>query len=323
MDIDTPTDVEFQIEGQQKPILCRRWRTKDLDDKDTVPSEVRLLFTHGAGGGLGADAIVNFANGFCSQADHKSDFVCFKGAMNLKARVTAFGHVISHFATRGPVESTQNVLGTVNIGGRSMGARAAVMVGTSLLKDDQTNNVNLVLCSYPLVSEKGESREQILLELPEDVHVLFIIGDRDQMCPLARLNEVREKMKCHQRLLIVRDADHGMSVKGGRIPTQELGRKAGALARTWVSEVARGAGVSLPDRSTALWVSEAEETVVEPARGRSDEKGESKGKQNISKALQDDQDQPGAKRRKKGSSPVKATPEVNMSGPRRSTRRKG
>jgi pimeloyl-ACP methyl ester carboxylesterase len=118
-----------------------------------------------------------------------------------------------------------------------MGARAAVLAASEHLA--QTNdqgvdlNVQLVLVSYPLQGPKDDLRDQILLDLPKTASVLFIIGDRDAMCPLDLLNETRSRMRAKSQLAVVRGADHGMHVKPARM-TKGVGEETGRLAAKWV-----------------------------------------------------------------------------------------
>lgn len=114
-----------------------------------------------------------------------------------------------------------------------MGARAAVLAGTEILASDAgRRELSLVLVSYPLRGPKG-IRDQILLDLPESVRVLFIIGERDAMCPLGLLEETRKKMAAKSRLVVVRGADHGMHVRPV-VEEKRLGEEAGRLAASWV-----------------------------------------------------------------------------------------
>lgn len=106
-----------------------------------------------------------------------------------------------------------------------MGARAAVLAATE-------NATHLVLVSYPLHTAK-ETRDQVLLDLPVSVKVLFVSGDRDEMCNLERLEEVREKMKCKTWRVVVQNADHGMKVKP-KAGTQEIGRMTGDVVAMWL-----------------------------------------------------------------------------------------
>lgn len=117
-----------------------------------------------------------------------------------------------------------------------MGARAAVAAATEMVtaeKKESTATIRLVLISYPLQGPK-DVRDQILLDLPEGMEVLFIAGDRDAMCPLELLEEVRGKMGAKSRLIVVKGADHGMNVKPVS-RTKEMGEETGKVAARWLS----------------------------------------------------------------------------------------
>lgn len=182
---------------------------------DLAHVDAALVFTHGAGGTLQSDAIANFTHGFASHS-RQSSILCFQGNMNLKSRVKMFNEVIA---------SNLNFKSPRCLGGRSMGARAAVMAATE-------NTTHLILVSYPLHTDK-EIRDQVLLGLPASIKVIFVSGDRDEMCDLKRLEEVREKMNCKTWKVVVQDADHGMNVKP-KAGTQEVGRKTGDVVAMWL-----------------------------------------------------------------------------------------
>lgn len=203
----------LQILFPPKPPINCIYTTKNAGH--LAHTEAALVFTHGAGGTLQSDAIANFTHGFASHSP-QSSILCFQGNMNLKSRVNMFREVIA---------SDLNVKSPRCLGGRSMGARAAVMAATE-------NTTHLVLVSYPLHTAK-ETRDQLLLDLPASIKVIFLSGDRDNMCDLERLEEVREKMICQTWRVVVQDADHGMNVKP-KAGTQEVGRKIGDIAAMWL-----------------------------------------------------------------------------------------
>ncbi|KAK5680670.1 hypothetical protein LTS10_007603 [Elasticomyces elasticus] len=196
--------------------------TVPYNDK-TIPCERRgegivpaLIWTHGAGGGLAAPATSQFADGF---SEH-SPIVSFQGSMNLPSRTKMFHTVMEH----------QDF--DLALGGRSMGARAATIAAVE--QDRKTKA--LVPVSFPLTGgKKGESREQILLDLPDTIDVLFISGDRDSMCDLEQLREVIERMKAKCWLVTVKGADHGMSWSpAGTVATMR--EKTGAIAAEWLQK---------------------------------------------------------------------------------------
>jgi len=134
--------------------------------------------------------------------------------MNLSSRVKSFSSVM------------EDVGFGKALGGRSMGARAAVMAAT-----EETEK--LVLVSYPLVSAKGDVRDEILVGVGEGVDVLFVVGGRDAMCPRSGLREVRARMKARSWVVVVEGADHGMGVKP-KAATEEMVRETGRVAAEWL-----------------------------------------------------------------------------------------
>ena len=203
-----------------------------------------LIFTHGARGTLQSEAIANFIHGFVSLASRPKIF-CFQGNMNLKSRVNMFAAVVE---SRGARHGHGVKASLISLGGRSMGARAAVMAATK-------ETTHLVLVSYPLHTDK-EVRDQILLDLPESVKAIFVSGDHDNMCDLDRLEVVRRNMKCKTWRVVVQDADHGMNVKP-KAGTQDVGRKTGEIVADWLDncdEELREGRISWdPEAEIAQW----------------------------------------------------------------------
>lgn len=202
----------LEIPSSPKAIACiltcpeDRCTSKENPTKQASPS---LIFTHGAGGTLASEAIATFSLGFGVQLP----ILCFQGTMNLKSRVKMFNAVIEH-------QTFSDCLG-----GRSMGARAAVMAASASTR-------HLVLVSYPLHTNK-EVRDQILADLAPEIKVVFVSGDRDSMCDLQRLEEVRRRMRCKTWRIVVEGADHGMSVKP-KAATEDIIKKSGEVVAAWI-----------------------------------------------------------------------------------------
>ncbi|KIX99429.1 uncharacterized protein Z520_05005 [Fonsecaea multimorphosa CBS 102226] len=207
-----------------------------------APHSTSLIFTHGAGGDLSAAAMVNFSQGFAATG---LGVVMFQGNMNVQARAGLFGLVKEYERENGSLAGTDDDTGTkrkmtearensVAYGGRSMGARAAVIASHI-----DPSVKALVLASYPLISPAGDIRDKILLDISADVDVLFISGDNDSMCPLARLQTVRDKMRARTWRVVVKGADHGMNIRGGKKlkdGTERLGKECGRVAARWLRE---------------------------------------------------------------------------------------
>ncbi|KAL9585128.1 MAG: hypothetical protein Q9203_004386 [Teloschistes exilis] len=207
----------FEIDYPKKPIKCilTHKDPRSTEQENTQPS---FLFTHGAGGTLQSDAIVNFVDGFTSSSNQS--ILCFQGNMNLQSRVKMFKAVHDH---HGKDEDAPRCLG-----GRSMGARAAITASAH-----NTNTSHLVLISYPLHTDKGDVRDAILLDIPAEVQVLFVSGDRDAMCEIERLDAARERMKGTTYRVVVSGADHGMNVKP-KMGTRGVGVKVGEVVAEWL-----------------------------------------------------------------------------------------
>ena len=176
-----------------------------------------LIFTHGAGGGLSNQATSLFADGFSDILP----LVSFEGNMNLQGRVNSFQAVIEH-------ENAHSVA----LGGRSMGARAAVLAA----QNSENSTKAVILASYPMFgAQKGDSREGILLDLPENVDVLFISGSNDSMCEMEHLRTVTQKMRANSWILEVKEADHGMSLKQ-KAGVEPIRKNMGRLAAQWLQD---------------------------------------------------------------------------------------
>lgn len=223
---DTDQITHFKIPFSEKQIICQRHRNPNSKAKTKDNNRPSLVFTHGAGGGIENPATKDFVTGFASAAN--DDAICFQGTMNLSNRTKTFHAVLED---QGRARA---------LGGRSMGSRAAVVAATECNEDVRPEAV--VLVSYPLTSEKGgktrkdggeDPRKQILLDLPEAVDVLFVIGSADNMCDLADLREVRGRMKARSWVMEVKSADHGMSLKP-KAAVQGVRLRSGAVAAEWL-----------------------------------------------------------------------------------------
>ncbi|KAF2680238.1 hypothetical protein K458DRAFT_373988 [Lentithecium fluviatile CBS 122367] len=215
-----PTTLTISHVSVKNPLTCHHY----TPDSKNPPDAPTLIFTHGAGGTLSAPAVVNFCNGYSKGAP----ILAFQGSINLKARVKGFHACISHLETTNLKEKT------LVLGGRSMGARTAVIAATEVLSSSSPpSDLKLMLVSYPLKGPKDDIRDQILLDLPSTIHILFVIGDKDVMCPLDMLNATRKKMAAESQLVVVKGADHGMHVKG-KDKEQRVGEESGSRALGWV-----------------------------------------------------------------------------------------
>lgn len=223
--------LEYEVDYPKKPIKCVITSNRTEPPDAPVPD---LIFTHGAGGTLNSDATANFVEGFASS---ESSILCFQGNMNLQSRIKMFKAVIENASEEAPITC---------VGGRSMGARAAIMAAP-------TGISHYVLVSYPLHTEK-DVRDEILLDLPQSAKVIFVSGKNDDMCEIERLDTVREKMQCQTWRVVVEGADHGMVVKP-KAGTKPVGLKTGEVVAEWL----RGEGLGDGHEGKISWSEESEQ----------------------------------------------------------------
>lgn len=233
--------VDLEIDTSAKAIHCRYFGPHDeevANDEVKNLESPRLIFTHGAGGTLTSPGIANFASGFGSRLP----ILCFQGNMNLNSRVSLFASVIRD-------QSFDSA-----VGGRSMGARAAIMAATPDTK-------YLVLVSYPLQGGK-RLRDQILKDIDASKEVLFVIGDNDKMCNLAKLEQVRQKMACKSWRIVVEGADHGMDIRPKQA-TENVGIQIGETVARWIEshdDQAREARIFCDEDGKAEWTGWSSQT---------------------------------------------------------------
>ena len=91
--------------------------------------------------------------------------------------------------------------------GKSMGGRIGCHLAVKL-----TDKPSALVClGYPLVGQRGDVRDAVLLEL--ETPVLFVQGTRDPLCPLDRLEPVRKRMTAPHALHVVEGGDHSLNVR--------------------------------------------------------------------------------------------------------------
>jgi predicted alpha/beta-hydrolase family hydrolase len=134
------------------------------------------------------------------------------------ARVVTFDYPYMALGRRSPdplaklVAAHQSVLagarqdhdGPVFLVGKSMGGR----VGCHLALVEPVTGV--ICLGYPLRSQTGKLRDQVLLELRTPV--LFVQGSRDPLCPLDDLAAVRSRMTAASELHVVPGGDHSLEL---------------------------------------------------------------------------------------------------------------
>ncbi|XP_065149342.2 testis-expressed protein 30 [Paramisgurnus dabryanus] len=202
--------MEFSEENVRIP-----FEQKQLDGVFTVPADVSagfaaMVMTHGAGGDMHMAQLETLARVLARSGVLCLRFTC-KG-LNLAYRIRAYRAVVDYLKTH--ERYTPN---SIFLGGRSMGARAAIAVGR-LMCEVQEDVVQGLLClSFPL-HPPGQThvhiqRSQDLCALSH-TPVMFISGTADNMCEQKLLENVMKLMQCPTDIHWVRGAGHGLTVRG-------------------------------------------------------------------------------------------------------------
>jgi len=100
--------------------------------------------------------------------------------------------------------------------GKSMGGR----IGCHLAVELANKPAALVCLGYPLVGQRGDVRDAVLLEL--ETPVLFVQGSRDPLCPLERLEAVRKRMRATSSLHVVEGGDHSLTIRKRELAARGL-----------------------------------------------------------------------------------------------------
>ena len=146
-----------------------------------------MIFTHGRGSELSNEAIVAFTEGWA----RTQTILSFEELGDLNTRAGIFRALMLAYPS------------AASLGGRSMGARAAVR---GLMYSPARK---LVLFTYPLIRCLEERFEE-LLELKSDVDVLFVLGDSDALCHEMHLKAVRQRMRARTWWIRMVNGDHAL-----------------------------------------------------------------------------------------------------------------
>jgi predicted alpha/beta-hydrolase family hydrolase len=174
-----------------------------------------VLLTHGAGSQLDNPSLDAFADGLA--ATHT--VLGFEDQGTVQQRAATFNSLLDTFPS------------VIAFGGRSKGGVAAVEASLS------SNTKKLILFSLPLSIDRsgdpGLQLPQHLLEVQQDVDVLFIGGDRDELCLSEDLAKTKKTMKARSWSIRIEGADHGIKfeMKKRRSVCEFVGQIAGKWLR--------------------------------------------------------------------------------------------
>ncbi|KAG7331575.1 hypothetical protein KOW79_005544 [Hemibagrus wyckioides] len=188
--------------------------SKELGGALTVPEtdcvQTALILTHGAGGDMNLKPLMSLAQAAATCGVLCLRFTC--KSLNLVHRVKAYEAAVMYLTTL-----ERFALSNIFLGGRSMGARAAVAVGRRLEVREEANVRGLLCVSFPL-HPPGQTHAHVKrsedLRALSHIPVLFVSGTADNMCERQLLECVVEQMESPSSVHWVDGANHGLAVKG-------------------------------------------------------------------------------------------------------------
>ncbi|MCI4378153.1 hypothetical protein PGIGA_G00212730 [Pangasianodon gigas] len=188
--------------------------SKELEGALTVPEtecvQTALILTHGAGGDMNLKPLMSLARAVATSGLLCLRFTC--KSLNLAHRVRAYEAAVVYLKTL-----DRFTLSNIFLGGRSMGARAAVALGRHLCFKEEVNVQGLLCVSFPL-HPPGQTHAHVKrsedLRALSHIPVLFVSGTADNMCERQLLEHVVEQMETPSSVHWVEGANHGLAVKG-------------------------------------------------------------------------------------------------------------
>ncbi|TRY91838.1 hypothetical protein DNTS_027191 [Danionella cerebrum] len=187
---------------------------KELDGVFSVPDGFAkgpgLVLAHGAGGDLNLSQLENIARALARAGVLCLRFTC--KAINLLYRIKAYGAVVDYLMTHKRFSPS-----SLFLGGRSLGARAAVAVCNQMCAEHQDVVRGLLCLSFPMYQpgkpQTYNERTEGLRALSQ-TPVLFVSGTADSMCKQKDLKTLMEAMESISAVHWVIGGTHGLAVHG-------------------------------------------------------------------------------------------------------------
>lgn len=213
------------------PYPCRLYFTAvpALGSESAIPTEANLplkpatekeyngrpkpdvLLTHGANSQLDNPALDSFAEGLAST----HTVLCFEDQGSVQQRAATFKSLLDAYPS------------VTTFGGRSKGSVAAAEASLD------SSVKKLILFSWPLSSKTRNDLGRDLLQLQQDVDVLFVGGDRDELCDLEDLTKIRKEVRARSWFIRIEGADHGIRFEMAK--RRSVCEFAGTVAGQWLN----------------------------------------------------------------------------------------
>ncbi|KAL1915602.1 uncharacterized protein VTP21DRAFT_6726 [Calcarisporiella thermophila] len=188
--------------------------THASSNKSDEVGKLGIVLAHGASGDMNNARLQRYAEELANFGHTCVRFTA--STINLAHRINCCRQVISHLFHK---KKGTHPVDAMILGGHSMGARVAASLASQLSESSEAEipKVLGVMCfSFPLRNPSSKNsqsqREEILIDIPSAIPVLFVSGTKDGMCDLKLLKSVREKMNAESELIKIVGGDHGLNV---------------------------------------------------------------------------------------------------------------
>ncbi len=169
---------------------------------------LRFLLAHGAGAPSSSGWMRRYADLLGALGSVRAfDYPYMRAGMRKapdKLDVLVAAHRTEFELLRGESEPGDKLL----LAGKSMGGRVGCHLAVAGAQAGQAGVAGLVCFGYPLRSQNGKLRDEVLVAL--QTPVLFIQGTRDSLCALPELEQVRKRMTARSDLFVVESGDHSL-----------------------------------------------------------------------------------------------------------------
>jgi predicted alpha/beta-hydrolase family hydrolase len=186
----------------------KRWFVHEPEGSGGALDGVMLVLWHGAGGDVSEPALLAVARAFAARGAFavRARFAYRLAGRRMPDRMPALvGEARETIASLRREVAPEPAAPRLILGGRSMGGRVS-----SMLAAEGFEATGLVFVAYPLHPRDRPDKLRDAHLYDVRCPMLFLQGDRDELCDLALLGPVLERIGGRATLRVFEGADHGL-----------------------------------------------------------------------------------------------------------------
>jgi predicted alpha/beta-hydrolase family hydrolase len=200
---DTVQHIEFEIPFEKKPLSAC------LTIVPNQKPETIILFFHGSGGDMYSSNLTSLTSEIVVGCENVGVFRITTKPPNFSWRVRAAKEALNHVLSKdGHFSNIKNVYSM----GRSMGARVACELAIT-----EKKNLKCILMAFPFDNPGSKTvdeqfRGELINKLDAlEVPMLFVAGDRDEFCPMKKLDKALTLPKARKDSLVFANVGHSLT----------------------------------------------------------------------------------------------------------------